>query len=79
MDAAKTGSIITIEEHNINGGLGNAVAEVLMEEGAGDIKFKRIALPEVNVSEVGGQQWLLKQFGLDPLGIGNSIRVLIEA
>jgi len=72
-------SIITVEEHNINGGLGSAVAEVLMDEGAGDIKFKRIALPDVNVSKIGSQEWLLEQYGLDPTGIAGSIKTLLNA
>lgn len=39
----ETGKIVTIEDHNIIGGLGSAVAEVIAESGAG-IKFKRIGL-----------------------------------
>jgi transketolase len=41
LEAAKTSkAILTVEEHNIIGGLGSAVAEVLAEEGI-SIKFKR--------------------------------------
>lgn len=39
----ETGKIITIEDHNINGGLGSAVAEVIAESGYG-VKFKRLGL-----------------------------------
>lgn len=39
----ETGKIITIEDHNIIGGLGSAVAEVIAESGFG-VKFKRIGL-----------------------------------
>lgn len=56
--AKETGKIITVEEHNLSGGLGSAVAEVLADEGCLNVKFKRIALPDVNVHEVGSQQWL---------------------
>ncbi|MCK4982699.1 MAG: transketolase family protein [Victivallaceae bacterium] len=62
--AKETGAIITVEEHNIMGGLGGAVAEVLMDAGVGNIKFKRMALPDVNVSKIGSQEWLRDQYGL---------------
>ena len=56
--AKETGKIITVEEHNLSGGLGSAVAEVLADEGCLNVKMKRMALPDVNVHEVGSQQWL---------------------
>lgn len=40
---AETGKIVTIEDHNIIGGLGSAVAEVIAENGAG-VRFKRFGL-----------------------------------
>lgn len=42
--AKKTKAVLTIEEHTILGGLGSAVAEALLEEGIGRIKFKRLGL-----------------------------------
>lgn len=39
----ETGKLVTIEDHNIVGGLGSAVAEVVAESGKG-IKFKRFGL-----------------------------------
>jgi transketolase len=77
--ASETDAIVTVEEHNINGGLGSAVAEVLMDAGAGNIKFKRIALPDINVSKVGGQEWLHCQYGLDPDSITKQVKQLIGA
>ena len=76
--ADETGVIVTIEEHNIMGGLGGAVAEVLAEGCKSHVKFKRLGLPDVHVSKVGSQQWLLAQYGLDPEGITKSVRRLIE-
>lgn len=40
---AETGKLVTIEDHNIIGGLGSAVAEVVAEFGTG-IKFRRFGL-----------------------------------
>ncbi|MDE7185640.1 MAG: transketolase [Lachnospiraceae bacterium] len=41
--AEETGKIITVEDHNVIGGLGSAVAEVIAESGRG-VMFRRIGL-----------------------------------
>lgn len=76
--AGETSAIVTVEEHNILGGLGGAVAEVLAEECGSSVKFKRLALPDINVSRVGSQQWLLAQYGLDAEGIAGSVKKIME-
>jgi len=65
--------IFTLEEHNILGGLGGAVAEVIAESGyAGN--FKRIGIPDkYSFPYVGGTDYLRRQFGLDPQSIYNLI------
>ena len=72
--ARETGAIITVEEHQINGGLGSAVAEVLCDAGVFPKKFLRIALPDEYVSKVGSHEWLLDQYGLSASKIVASIR-----
>ncbi len=62
--ARETGRIVTVEEHNLSGGLGSAVAEVLADEGCLNVRFKRLALPDVFVHEVGSQQYLKEIHGL---------------
>jgi len=52
--------IITIEEHNIIGGLGSAVAEVIAESGYG-IPFKRIGVPDIYTHSIGSQDYLRRQ------------------
>lgn len=44
--AQETGAVVTIEEHNIIGGLGGAVAEVLLENCCNPIIFERIGLSD---------------------------------
>lgn len=44
----ETGKVITVEDHNIIGGLGSAVAEVIAESGKG-ILFKRLGLHDFSV------------------------------
>ena len=78
-DACKnTGGIVTIEEHNIIGGLGAAVAEVVADEALAPKKFKRLAFPDVNVAKIGGQAWIRDQYGLQANGIADSIRALLK-
>ena len=79
VDAAKsTGGIVTVEEHNIIGGLGAAVAEVLADEGVQPKKFKRLAFPDVNVAKIGSQAWIRDQYGLQANGIADAIRALLK-
>ena len=79
IDSAKnTGGIITIEEHNLMGGLGSAVAEVLCDENVAPNKFKRLAFPDVNVAKIGGQAWIREQYGLQAGGIAQSIREVLK-
>ena len=76
--AKNIGKIITLEEHNLSGGLGSAVAEVLADEGC-ICKFKRMALPDVNVSKVGSQGWLREQYGLGVDDIVKTVKEMVNA
>jgi len=75
--ARETGGIITVEEHQIIGGLGGAVAEVLCDECVFPKRFLRIALPDVYVSKVGSHEWLLDQYGLSAPRIAESVRACL--
>ena len=72
----KTGRLVTIEEHNLSGGLGSAVAEVLADGQLTGVKFKRMGFPDVYVHEVGSQAWLRTLYGLDSKGIEDTIKTL---
>ena len=79
IDASKnTGGIITIEEHNLSGGLGGAVSEVICDEHLSPKVFKRIALPDVNVALIGHQEWIRDQFGMSAEGIAKQIKEAIQ-
>lgn len=56
--------IFTIEEHNIIGGLGSAVSEVMAELGT-NTKLVRIGLPDMYSSVVGSQSYLRHVYGMD--------------
>ena len=76
--AKETKAIVTLEEHNICGGVGGAVAEVLMDEGVGDVPFKRLAMPDVNATKVGCQAWMREQYGLGVNDVKNAVKSLLK-
>lgn len=68
--AEKTGRIVTIEDHQISGGLGGAVAEVLT---AGKpAPLLRLGLPD-RFGQSGSPEDLYRYFGLDVAGIKRSV------
>ena len=58
-------TIITVEEHNLSGGFGSAVAEVLAEDTTAAAKLVRIGLDDRYSSIVGSQKYLRKQYSID--------------
>jgi len=70
--AAKHGVVITAEEHNITGGLGAAVAEVIAEEGIG-AKLVKIGVPD-EYSILGPPTHLYRHYGLDGEGVAATVR-----
>lgn len=73
LDAAEKFDLIaTIEEHNVVGGFGSAVAEV-MAENPQNAKLLKIGLEDTYSSKVGSQKYLRGEFGIDAKGIANKI------
>jgi transketolase len=66
--AKKSKAIFTIEEHNIIGGLGSAVAESLMEAGFSGL-FRKIAIADKYKSYIGKVEYLRQRHGLTPKAI----------
>ena len=73
--ARKTGAVVTAEEHNIIGGLGSAVAEVLAE--GYPVPMERVGVRDV-WTESGPWRELLKKYGLTSLDIVEAARRVIE-
>ena len=67
--ARETGGILTIEEHTISGGLGGAVAEICLEEGALPRRFYRMGLRDAFSTIVGSQEYLRTQYQMDVTAI----------
>lgn len=64
---------VTVEEHTVYGGLGGAIAEVLMDNGVYPKSFVRIGLEAGFSSIVGSQKYLRKCYGLDADSIEKKI------
>ena len=73
--AAKTGKIVTVEEHFKTGGLGSAVAEICSE--SCPVPVKRIAMPD-NYNGSGTYKDMITHFKLDAAGIAESIQEFLN-
>lgn len=70
-----TRRIITVEDHNIIGGLGSAVAEVMAESGKA-CAFKRLGIPDI-FSIIGLHEDLMAFHKIDTNGILENVRELM--
>lgn len=73
--AQETRGIITIEEHNIFGGLGESVAAVVAEESP--VPVKRIGLPDTFVV-IGSHPQLLERYGLTASNIVRKAKEILS-
>lgn len=69
-------AVITVEEHNINGGLGSMVAEVLAEGGVGAV-LKRLGIPDGEYAAAADRGWLRQHHGFDAAAIAAQARELL--
>lgn len=76
--ARETGGLVVIEEHNKDGGLGSAVAEVCMDYAVLPNKFLRIGLNNTFSSIVGSQHYLRAQYEIDHNAIVSSVKKLFN-
>lgn len=73
--AKETGAIVTVEEHSIIGGLGGAVAEVLVENLP--VPMGRVGLNDI-FGESGKPDELLVKYGLTSLDIERAVRTTLS-
>jgi transketolase len=69
--------VVTVEEHNLSGGLGSAVAETLMDAGVHP-RFRRVGVPDEHVI-IGPPAALYAHYGLDAEGIESTLRGLLTS
>ena len=72
--AEETGAILTCEEHTVFGGLGSAVAEVVVE--TRPVPMKLLGVPGV-FAPTGSANFLLDEFGMSPEAIAESAADLL--
>jgi transketolase len=75
IEAAGAGPIVTIEEHSVYGGLGSAVAEVVVQ--SQPTRMRMLGFPG-EFAPTGSPQFLFEHFGLTPEGIRVAAMKLVE-
>ena len=73
--ARETGAIVTAEEHSVRGGLGGAVAEVVVSEAP--VPMRLLGFP--GFCPTGSAEFLLEHAGLTPAGIAAAARQIVAA
>jgi transketolase len=72
--ARKTGCVVTAEEHQVNGGLGDAVAHVLSKNYPAPIEFVGV---KDSFGESGKPEELMKKYGLDSSNIVSAVELVM--
>ena len=74
--AKRTGAIVTVEEHNVVGGLGSAVSEIVSENYP--VLVKKIGINDV-FGQSGKPKQLMEEYGLTVENIINKVKEAIKA
>ena len=74
--AIKCGRVVTAEEHNVIGGMGSAVAEVIVENKP--VPMKRVGVMDT-FGESGESKELMKKYGLTAANIESAASSLVKA
>lgn len=72
--AEETGAIVTAEEHSVFGGLGSAIAEVVVAEAP--VPMKILGVPGI-FAPTGSAEFLLDEFGMSPQAIADAAIAII--
>lgn len=75
IDATRLGPIVTVEEHTIHGGLGSAVAEVVVT--SNPVRMRFLGIPG-EFAPTGSASFLFEHFGLTPKHIRKAVLQLLE-
>ncbi len=73
--AGKVDTLVSVEEHILQGGLGSTISSLLMDHGVGPLpKVVRIGIPDQFPAGYGSQDSMMESFGLQPEQIAQRIR-----
>jgi transketolase len=73
--ARETGAIITVEEHSVYGGLGEACAAVLMQSSL-SVPFRIVGFPD-DYMVTGSQTEIFNHYGISTVGLMDSAHQLL--
>jgi transketolase len=73
--ATETGAVITVEEHSVNGGLGEACAALLLQQGI-HCRFQIVGFPD-EYTVTGSQEEIFRHYGLDGPGLAATAREVL--
>ena len=73
--ARETGALITVEEHSVYGGLGEACAGLLLQDGI-HARFKIVGFPDDHTA-TGSQEEIFRHYGIDGAGLAQTARDLL--
>lgn len=76
--AAACGHIVTVEEHNVVGGLGAAVAEACLEGGVAVRGFRRVGIADCYPAVVGDQAYLRAHHRIDTDAVATAVRDMLR-
>jgi len=74
---ARIPSLITVEDHVLDGGFGSAVLELLADEGIADVKVRRLGVPD-RFTPQGTQEELRKMCGIDKDAIAQAALQMVR-
>ncbi len=72
--ARRTGTVVTVEEHSVIGGLGEGVAAVLAGAGIDGLRFRRIGIEDTFCHGYGDHAYLKERHGLSAAAIASAVR-----
>ncbi len=73
--ARKTGAVVTVEEHQVHGGLGGAVAELLAKKAPMPMEFVGM---QDTFGESGKASELIQKYGMDEKAIKNAVLKVVK-
>ncbi len=75
--ASKVKGIVTLEDHQVHGGLGSAIAEVIVQKSESKPKMLFLGLQDT-FGESGKPDELIKKYGMDKEAVKNAVKKLLS-
>ena len=73
----KTGTVVTVEEHSMHGGVGSLIAEIIAEERL-KVQIVRLGIQKGQFSKAGPSEQIRAFYRIDRKGIGDTVKQLLQ-